>query len=320
MEDGFYLELKVLFNRMDLKHNPFFFLLIVMNIKPFIKWAGGKSQLIEEIESRLPKQFKEREDITYIEPFVGGGAVLFYLLTHYHNIKKAIINDINFDLINCFNIVKNEPQKLITKLRYYEHIYNSFDNEGWRKEYYLANRDLYNDLEFDPIEEAALFIFLNKTCFNGLYRVNKNGKFNVPFGRYQDPNICDEEKILYCSKLLQNVTILCDDFEKTLSCAEGYTFFYLDPPFRPISNTSHFNNYNSIDFDDKEQIRLKFFCDTINESHCDFLLSNSDSEENSFFDELYNNYKIERVLSRRNINSDGARRGKINELLIRNYE
>lgn len=290
-----------------------------MKTKPFVKWAGGKTQLLEEIDLRLPKKFRESQEVTYIEPFVGGGAVLFHLLTHYGNIKKAVINDVNYNLMNCFNVVKNDPESLIKKLKEYEEIYYSLENEEWRKGYYLANRKLYNKHNVNNIEHAALFIFLNKTCFNGLYRENKNGEFNVPFGKCY-PKICNESEILYCNSLLQNVTILCDDFEKTLSYADGYTFFYLDPPFRPISNTSNFNNYTSKDFDDKEQIRLKFFCDEINESHCDFLLSNSDSQENSFFDELYNNYKIDRVLARRNINRDGNKRGKINELLICNYE
>lgn len=291
--------------------------------KPFIKWVGGKSQLIKQLETLLPADFDKREDITYIEPFVGGGAMLFHMLQTHKNIKHAIINDINPDLTVCYATVRDRADELIQSLRDIQKDYYRVRDEKMKKEYYLRIRDRFNSNPADPIENTTLFIFLNRTCFNGLYRVNKAGKFNVPCGRYERPLICDAATIHEDSRLLQNVSILTGDFEQTFKYIEGNTFFYFDPPYRPLSNTSSFNDYTKEAFDDTAQIRLKHFCDRLQDNGIPFMLSNSDcSGENGtdrFFDELFKDYEISRVWASRSINANGAKRGKLTEILVRNY-
>ena len=244
--------------------------------KPFIKWVGGKGQLIEQLEALLPADFSERENVTYIEPFVGGGAMLFYMLQTYPNIKSAVINDINPDLTLCYQIVRDNPTELIKSLNAIQSEYHALQTEEERKKFFLHQRDRFNTKSLNSIENSTLFFFLNRTCFNGLYRVNKAGKFNVPFGKYATPTICDAATIYADSKLLQKVDIMTGDFEQTFAKIEGNTFFYFDPPYRPLSNTSSFNDYTKEDFNDNAQIRLKLFCDRLNENGVDFMLSNSD--------------------------------------------
>ena len=291
--------------------------------KPFIKWVGGKGQLIEQLEALLPADFTEREDVTYIEPFVGGGAMLFYMLQTYPNIKSAIINDINPDLTLCYQVVKDNPTELINSLKDIQAHYHALKTEEERKTFFLEQRDRFNTKSLNAIENCTLFFFLNKTCFNGLYRVNKAGKFNVPFGKYVTPKICDAATIYADSKLLQRVEIMTGDFEQTFDKIEGNTFFYFDPPYRPLSNTSSFNDYTKEDFNDEAQIRLKLFCDRLNENGINFMLSNSDclgkNGTDRFFDDLFINYKIERVWASRNINSVASKRGKLTEIVISNY-
>ena len=291
--------------------------------KPFIKWVGGKSQLIEQLEALLPADFTEREDVTYIEPFVGGGAMLFYMLQTYPNIKSAIINDINSDLTLCYQVVRDNPTELINSLKDIQAHYHALKTEEERKIFFLEQRDRFNTKSLDEIENCTLFFFLNRTCFNGLYRVNKAGKFNVPFGKYVTPTICDAATIYADSKLLQKVEIMTGDFEQTFDKIEGNTFFYFDPPYRPLSNTSSFNDYTKEDFNDEAQIRLKLFCDRLNEIGINFMLSNSDclgkNGTDRFFDDLFINYKIERVWASRNINSVASKRGKLTEIVISNY-
>lgn len=291
--------------------------------KPFIKWVGGKSQLIEQLEALLPADFTERENVTYIEPFVGGGAMLFYMLQTYPNIKSAVINDINPDLTLCYQVVRDNPTELINSLKDIQTQYHTFKTEEERRTFFLEQRDRFNTKSLNAIENCTLFFFLNKTCFNGLYRVNKAGKFNVPFGKYVTPTICDAATIYADSKLLQRVEIMTGDFEQTFDKIKGNTFFYFDPPYRPLSNTSSFNDYTKEDFNDEAQIRLKLFCDRLNEIGVNFMLSNSDclgkNGTDHFFDDLYINYKIERVWASRNINSVASKRGKLTEILIRNY-
>ena len=291
--------------------------------KPFIKWVGGKSQLIEQLEALLPADFTERENVTYIEPFVGGGAMLFYMLQTYPNIKSAVINDINPDLTLCYQVVRDNPTELIKSLKDIQSQYYALKTEEERKTFFLEHRDRYNTKSLNIIENCTLFFFLNRTCFNGLYRVNKSGKFNVPFGKYVTPTICDAATIYADSRLLQKVEIMTGDFEQTFDKIEGNTFFYFDPPYRPLSNTSSFNDYSKEDFNDKAQIRLKIFCDRLNEIGVNFMLSNSDclgkNGKDRFFEDLFINYKIERVWASRNINSVASKRGKLTEILIRNY-
>ena len=233
--------------------------------RPFIKWAGGKGQLLEQLDKLLPNDFGERQDITYIEPFVGGGAMLFYILQKYPNIRHAVINDVNSDLIMCYQIIKDAPEELIASLQDLQNVYNALMTEEARKDFFLSVRERYNEKNLDPIENSTKFIFLNRTCFNGLYRVNKRGLFNVPFGKYTNPMICNPVTIRLDSKLLQRVEILTGDFEATLNhVGEGYNFFYCAPPYRPLNATSNFNSYSKEDFNDDEQIRLRDFCAMLN--------------------------------------------------------
>ena len=291
--------------------------------KPFIKWVGGKSQLIEQLDALLPADFDNWNNVTYIEPFVGGGAMLFYMLQRYPNIQHAIINDINPDLATCYRTVRDNPNQLIESLRDIESAYFALQSEEGRKEFFMAVRDRYNEKNLDPIENTTKFFFLNRTCFNGLYRVNKKGLFNVPFGKYSNPTICDPETILKDSGLLQRVEILNGDFEGTFEYAQGNTLFYFDPPYRPLSDTSSFNDYAKEAFNDAAQIRLKEYCDRIDEAGFRFMLSNSDckgkNEEDNFFDVLYAAYQIDRVWASRSINSNPNKRGKLTEILVRNY-
>ena len=291
--------------------------------KPFIKWVGGKSQLIEQLEALLPADFSERENVTYIEPFVGGGAMLFYMLQKYPNIKSAVINDINPDLTLCYEVVRDNPTELINSLKDIQSQYHSIKTEEERKDFFLKQRELFNTKSLNKIENTTLFFFLNRTCFNGLYRVNKAGKFNVPFGKYITPTICDASTIYTDSKILQKVEIMTGDFEATFSKIKGNTFFYFDPPYRPLSNTSSFNDYAKEDFNDNAQIRLKQFCDKLNEIGVNFMLSNSDclgkDGKDLFFDNLFIDYNIDRVWAKRNVNAIASKRGKLTELLIRNY-
>ena len=294
-----------------------------MKAKPFIKWVGGKSQLLEQLDFHLPADFENWQDVTYIEPFVGGGAMLFYMLQRYQNITRAIINDVNQDLIMCYRTVRDCPNELIESLFDIENAYLFLQTEEDRKNYFLSIRNRYNEKNLDQIENTTFFFFLNRTCFNGLYRVNKKGLFNVPFGKYSNPTICDADTILTDSELLKRVEILTGDFESTFHYAMGNTLFYFDPPYRPLSETSSFTDYSKDSFNDDAQIRLKKFCDRINDSGYKFLLSNSDckreNEETSFFDDLFNAYQIDRVWAARYINSNPLKRGKLTEILVRNY-
>ena len=286
--------------------------------KPFIKWAGGKTQLLHEIDSAIPEKLKY-SNFTYIEPFVGGGAVLFWILQKYPNIKKAIINDINTDLINSYRTIKENVEKVIIVLRNWEKEYHLLsDKPEEKKEYYYLKRKLFNSRKSDLITQTALFIFLNRTCFNGLYRVNKKNEFNVPIGSYKKPMICDEENLRAVSQVLKKVTILNGDFENTLKYAENNTLFYFDPPYKPLSKTSSFNSYSKIEFDDNEQTRLAKFCEKIDFLGYQWVLSNSDVK-NDFFDKLYAKFNIKRVLAKRYINSNPNKRGELTELLITNF-
>ena len=291
--------------------------------KPFLKWAGGKTQLIEQIKNNLPEiVFKEK--FTYIEPFVGSGAVLFWLLSEFPNMKKAVINDINKELIDTYEVIAQNPHDLISILEILQNEYHELEgNQEDKKQYYYEKRNLFNSREQGKIEQSALFIFLNRTCFNGLYRVNRKNEFNVPIGSYKKPTICDRENIMAVSDALQKVEIICGDFEQTVQHAGENTLFYFDPPYKPLNQTSSFNSYTKNEFDDKEQIRLRDFCDELAKKGYQWILSNSDvkgkDENNNFFDELYADFHIERVLAKRNINANPEKRGVLSELLIYNY-
>ena len=183
----------------------------ISKAKPFIKWVGGKTQLIEQLDAQLPADYDTWDDVTYIEPFVGGGAMLFYMLQRYPNIRRAVINDVNPDLTTCYHTVRDMPEELIASLTDMQNAYNALSSEEARRDFFLAVRDRYNEKSLNPLENTTKFFFLNRTCFNGLYRVNKKGLFNVPFGKYTNPQICDPLTIRRDSELLQHVKILTGD-------------------------------------------------------------------------------------------------------------
>ena len=249
--------------------------------------------------------------------------MLFFLLQKFSNIKRAIINDLNSNLIVAYNTVRDNPEGLVYELSKVQEEYFNISNEEQRKDFYLSMRNRFNAGNLSKVDNTALLIFLNRTCFNGLYRVNANGEFNVPFGKYKNPKICDAETIYADSELLQMVEILNGDFEQTEQYLTDNTFVYLDPPYRPLDATSNFNAYAKEPFNDLEQMRLKEYVDRLSFKRCFLMLSNSDCKgrnpEDSFFDDLYKDYIIERVYASRYINSNPQKRGKLTELLIRNY-
>lgn len=292
------------------------------NAKPFLKWAGGKTQLISDIEQALPAYVRQGR-FSYVEPFVGSGAVLFWMLNHFPNLEKAVINDINGDLVNAYQVIASNPKDLIQILETLQQEFHALEgDEESKRQYYYQKRAAYNSRTEAGLMQAALFIFLNRTCFNGLYRVNRKNEYNVPMGSYKCPTICDKENILSVSRALEKVEILCGDFEETPDHVNGNALFYLDPPYKPLSQTSGFNSYMKERFDDAEQVRLRDFCNRLDAAGHTWILSNSDvkgTDTNSnFFDELYSKYTIRRVEARRSINSKAEKRGTLTELLITN--
>ena len=293
--------------------------------KPFLKWAGGKGQLLSQLSEYLPVKIN-KEPFTYIEPFVGGGAMLFYMLQHFGNIKKAVINDVNEDLILTYRIIKDNVETLITKLERFEKDYLAITDQDERSKLFYEVRERYNQHIGDSIERASQLLFLNKTCFNGLFRVNKKGQFNVPFGKYANPTICNANVLIADCQLLQaaNVEICQGDYTQTIQYVNNLTFVYLDPPYRPLDATSSFTAYAKDDFNDDDQRALVSFCHQLSESGCLWMESNADcsakNPEDTFFENLYKDYKIERVYASRFINANPEKRGKLTELLIKNYE
>lgn len=287
---------------------------------PFVKWAGGKTQLLPEIRKHYPHRIKK-----YCEPFVGGGAVLFDVLQKCRP-EKVLVNDVNEELINTYLQIKTDCNLLIEQLSELQQDYKSQSLEK-NKILFYEKRLRYNELKInrndaENLEKAALFIFLNKTCFNGLYRVNKRGEFNVPFNNAKNPLICDEENLRACSELLQNVQMKTGDYSDCKDFIDSETFVYLDPPYRPLTQTSAFTSYSENGFSDKEQIELGNFIKEISEIGANILASNSDpkntNKEDNFFDELYSNFEIKRISASRMINSNAKKRGAISELLISN--
>lgn len=292
--------------------------------KPFIKWAGGKTKLLTQFEYLLPNELDRADNFTYIEPFVGGGAMLFHMLQRFPNIGHAIINDINPNLTTAYQVVRDTPELLVTELRRLQTEFRQLNGEETKKEYFLNIRRSYNIEQHDDITKTAMFIFLNRTCFNGLHRVNSRGHFNVPFGKYTNPTICDEDLIMEDSRVLQNAEILCGDYTQIEQFADNNTFVYFDPPYRPLSTTSNFTSYAKENFDDAEQIRLAQFFARLSRHGCKMMLSNSDcsthNPNDTFFEELYGNFIIERVYASRSVNANPSKRGKLTEILVRNYE
>ena len=293
--------------------------------KPFVKWAGGKGNLIPQLESLLPHDFDSQKDVTYIEPFVGGGAMLFHMLKNHRCITKAVINDINSDLIHCYDLIAHNPQVLIDRLSIIElDFYNNDVHE--RRDLFYAYREQYNNENNDPDGKAALFIFLNHTCFNGLYRVNADGRFNVPYGRYKKPIICNKDLIMADHDLLSSVELVIrpGDYKLTRQNLSRHNtnFVYFDPPYRPLNGASNFKEYSNHPFEDEQQMELKRFCDTLSRQNCLIMQSNSDSKNDngdSFFEGLYEGYHFQRIFAPRYINANPQKRNKLKEIVIMNY-
>lgn len=294
-----------------------------MPLKPFIKWAGGKGQLLEQIRSKYPSDLGGK--ITkYAEPFVGGGAVLFDILSR-NDMKEVCISDVNRELIHTYISIRDNLDEMICFLQALACEYLNA-NEEERKKLYYTSRERFNALKAKgskAVELAALFIFLNRTCFNGLYRVNSRGAFNVPQGSYKNPTICDTQNLQAVSEKLQGVIIGCADYKQSKQFIDEHTLVYFDPPYRPLTATSSFTSYAEHNFGDKEQTELASFIDELSERGAFIIASNSDPKsidtEDDFFDRLYARHNITRVSASRNINSVGTSRGKISELLITNY-
>ncbi|MFC6225739.1 DNA adenine methylase [Hymenobacter artigasi] len=295
----------------------------VSGAKPFLKWAGGKRQLIPTIQAILPATLAQETDLTYVEPFIGGGAVLFWMLQQYPNIRRAVINDINPDLTTAYQVVQQRPEELIKALNTIQEFYYKLGTEDARRSYFDEVRAEFNQRPLAPLRNTVALIFLNRTCFNGLYRVNSKGGFNVPFGRYDRPSICNPTTIRADSALLARVTILNGDFTEVLPHVSANSLFYFDPPYKPLSKTALFNAYATETFDDGAQCRLAEFCRNLDTRGYRWLLSNSDVQNtdsgNSYFDDLYAGFALQRVQAKRTINSKAEGRGHISELLINNY-
>lgn len=265
--------------------------------KPFVKWVGGKRQIIEKLRTRLPKSYNE-----YYEPFIGGGALLFALRP-----PQATINDLNSELINTYKIIKNSVNELI----------NQLDNNRNEEDYFYTLRKKQPS-ELSEVERASRFIFLNKTCFNGLWRVNKKGEFNAPFGRYKNPNYRDEDTLRAVSDYLNDfeISIRCGDFEKVVEDAQKDDFIYFDPPYQPVSSTANFTSYHKRGFNEYDQVRLAETFRRLDGIGCHVMLSNSDTD---FIKELYKNFVIDIVSAKRAINCKGNGRSGAKEVIVRNY-
>ncbi|MBF0511575.1 MAG: DNA adenine methylase [Candidatus Omnitrophica bacterium] len=295
-------------------------------LRPFLKWAGGKGQLIEKLARYFPACIKKGKIRKYFEPFLGGGALFFWLAEH-GCFEKAYLYEVNPALANCYQVIKKDVKRLIKELEGLEQEYVSKSEAGGEKLFY-EKRDEFNAFlrkkaSSGFIRRAALLIFLNKTCFNGLYRVNSSGEFNVPFGRYKNPTICNEVNLLGIHEILQKAQIICGDFALCVKEADDESFVYFDPPYRPLSSTASFTSYAKGAFDDREQKRLRKIYGLLDKKGASVMLSNSDPKnvcpDDNFFDDLYQDYRIVRVKATRLINCNANRRGEIKEILVMNY-
>ena len=283
-------------------------------VKPFLKWVGGKTKLLSEIEKNLPKNLIKKS-FNYVEPFLGGGAVFFHLIQKF-DIEKAYLNDLNNKLIDVYSDVRDKNTELIQKLKKLESDYYGSSD---KKTFFLDKRNEFNTIK-KSTQKSALFVFLNKTGFNGMYRENSKGEYNIPFGQMKAPVICNKDLLEKTSKLLneKDITFFSKSFDK-LILTEKDTFYYLDPPYRPISKTSSFTDYTKSSFNDTTQRTLKEYCDKIDKSGSFFMQSNSYSDD-GFFQKLYKNRKINNLKVTRTISADGNKRNKVKEIIIKNYE
>lgn len=292
--------------------------------KPFLKWAGGKGQLLDKFSKLYPEELNNGEIETYIEPFVGGGAVFFDIMQNY-NIQKAVIIDLNKELINCYRCIKFDVEELIKQLDKIEKEFLPLSMDE-RKNYFLKTRERYNTIHLNgkyDFEKASDFIFLNKTCYNGLYRVNSKGGFNVPFGKYKNPLICDSNNLRLINKILQKVEVKYGDYSICKEYLNKNAFAYFDPPYRPLVNKNSFIGYSKNGFDDSDQIKLAEFVKTASASGCKIMLSNSDpkniDKQDNFFDDIYKDLNIQRIEAKRMINCQSDKRGNVTEIVVRNY-
>ncbi len=298
--------------------------------RPFLKWAGGKRQLLSQIDHYLPAALKSGKMKRYVEPFVGSGAVFFHIVQTYP-IEELFIADINAELILAYRTIQQDVEALIVELSDIQERY-SLMSEAKRKAFYYAQRDLYNgnraDIDYTAFQEAwikrtAQMIFFNKTCYNGLFRVNSRGEYNVPFGRYKNPTIGDPFNLRAVSAILQRTEIHYGPYSDCAEEVDDATLVYFDPPYRPLSATANFTAYSSYSFDDAHQLELAQFYRRLDRRGASLLLSNSDPKNidptDDFLESAYAGFRIERVRARRRINTNAARRGPINELLILNY-
>lgn len=292
-----------------------------------IKWAGGKSKLASVIEEHISQNLSIESIDTYVEPFLGGGSFFFYM-TQKYNFKNIIISDINSELINLYKVIQHQPKLLIDGAQEIQDTYNKLDTLEKKAEFFYDVRTKYNDYIISNkqlhlnITQAIYFLFLNKVGFNGLYRVNSKGLYNVPFGKREKAGLLKESNILGVSELLNGVQILNCDYDKTLEFAGKNSLFYFDPPYRPLSDSSSFTSYAKSDFNDNSQIKLAEYCKTIHNLGARFALSNSDPKnhnlEDNFFDDLYSEFNINRIYARRMIGAKSISRGKVSEILVTN--
>jgi len=295
-------------------------------VRPFLKWAGGKGQLIDQIAPHLPPALKTGRIKKYFEPFLGGGALFFWLSEQY-DFESAYLYEINPAVNLCYQVIQKNIGKLIKELNQLELEYFSSSEKGKEKLFYDKREEfnvfLRRKASNSVVRRTALLIFLNKTCFNGLYRVNSQGEFNVPFGRYKNPTICNEDNLYAVSELLQKAEIFSGDFAQCLEYADNESFVYFDPPYRPISTTASFTSYSKDIFDDQEQKRLRKVYGELDKKDACVMLSNSDPKNvnpnDNFFDDLYRGYRIDRLNATRLINCNAERRGVITEILVMNY-
>ena len=303
---------------------------LVPNAQPFLKWAGGKTQLLNEFNKRLPLDLEKGKLTKYVEPFIGGGAFFFYLNQKF-SFEHCYICDANEELVLSYRVIKKSVNKLIIELGALESEYLSKDDKERELFFYEVRNSLnkklpefdFKEYSSDWVERTAQLIFLNRTCYNGLFRVNRKGEFNVPFGRYKNPDILNEDNLKDVSTLLKTTQIILGDFTACREFVDDQTFVYFDPPYRPLNQTSSFTSYSKNGFTDMDQKRLVEFFKELDEKDAKIMLSNSDPKNenpnDTFFDDLFADYTIERVPAKRMINCNGSRRGNINELIITNY-